>query len=35
MVGITRTGVVDGRGGMKCSTFKADEYHPESDARFS
>ncbi|TBW34855.1 mannonate dehydratase [Siculibacillus lacustris] len=35
MVGITRTGVVDGRGGMKCSTFKAEEYAPDSDARFS
>jgi mannonate dehydratase len=35
MVGITRTGVVDGRGGMKCSTFKADEYAADSDARFS
>jgi mannonate dehydratase len=35
MVGITRTGVVDGRGGMKCSTFRAAEYRPESDARFS
>lgn len=35
MVGITRTGVTDGRGGMKCSTFKADEYAPEADARFS
>ncbi|WP_319531254.1 mannonate dehydratase [uncultured Cohaesibacter sp.] len=35
MVGITRTGVIDGRGGMKCSTFKASDYHPEADARFS
>lgn len=35
MVGITRTGVTDGRGGMKCSTFKADEYAADSDARFS
>ena len=35
MVGITRTGVVDGRGGMKCSTFRAADYHPESDSRFS
>jgi len=35
MVGITRTGVTDGRGGMKCSTFKAEEYAPDSDARFS
>src|SRR5262249_26638766 len=35
MVGITRTGVTDGRGGMKCSTFKADEYDGDADARFS
>ncbi|MDR3514407.1 MAG: mannonate dehydratase [Azospirillaceae bacterium] len=35
MVGITRTGVVDGRGGMKCSAFRAADYHPEADARFS
>lgn len=35
MVGITRTGVVDGRGGMKCSTFQAAEYKSDSDARFS
>jgi len=35
MVGITRTGVVEGRGGMKCSTFRAADYQPEADARFS
>nr|WP_321456099.1 mannonate dehydratase [uncultured Cohaesibacter sp.] len=35
MVGITRTGVVDGRGGMKCSVFRAKDYAQESDARFS
>ncbi len=35
MVGITRTGEVEGRGGMKCSTFRAADYHPSSDARFS
>jgi mannonate dehydratase len=35
MVGITRTGVTEGRGGMKCSTFKADEYDSDADARFS
>jgi mannonate dehydratase len=35
MVGITRTGVVEGRGGMKCSVFRAADYKPESDARFS
>jgi mannonate dehydratase len=35
MVGITRTGVVEGRGGMKCSAFRAADYKPETDARFS
>lgn len=35
MVGITRTGVTDGRGGMKCSTFEAARYAPEADAAFS
>lgn len=35
MVGITRTGTVQGRGGMMCSAFKADEYKAEKDARFS
>jgi mannonate dehydratase len=35
MVGITRTGVVDGRGGMKCGTFRAADYQPDADARFS
>lgn len=35
MVGITRTGVTEGRGGMSCSTFKADDYAADSDARFS
>ena len=35
MVGITRTGVVEGRGGMRCSAFRAADYHPEADARFS
>ncbi|MBK5956764.1 mannonate dehydratase [Rhodoplanes elegans] len=35
MVGITRTGVVEGRGGMQCSTFRAADYRPEADARFS
>jgi mannonate dehydratase len=35
MVGITRTGVVEGRGGMKCSTFRASDYKTENDARFS
>ncbi|PKU23135.1 mannonate dehydratase [Telmatospirillum siberiense] len=35
MVGITRTGVTEGRGGMKCSTFRAADYKAEADARFS
>jgi mannonate dehydratase len=35
MVGITRTGVVEGRGGMQCSAFRAADYRPETDARFS
>ena len=35
MVGITRTGVTEGRGGMKCPTFKAKEYSADSDSRFS
>ena len=35
MVGITRTGVTQGRGGMQCSVFRAADYRPESDARFS
>lgn len=35
MVGITRTGETLGRGGMKCATFKADEYSAESDSKFS
>ena len=35
MVGITRTGVTEGRGGMKCPTFKAEEYSADSDSRFS
>lgn len=35
MVGITRTGVVGGRGGMQCSVFRAADYQREDDARFS
>ena len=35
MVGITRTGVTEGRGGMRCSVFRAADYRPDSDARFS
>ena len=35
MVGITRTGVTEGRGGMRCSTFCAADYSADTDARFS
>ena len=35
MVGITRTGVMDGRGGMHCSTFRAADYTAEGDRQFS
>jgi len=35
MVGITRTGITIGRGGMRCSTFRAADYSPESDAQYS
>lgn len=35
MVGITRTGVTIGRGGMRCSTFRAADYSPDADALFS
>ena len=35
MVGITRTGVTEGRGGMQCSVFRAADYRSENDARFS
>jgi len=35
MVGITRTGTTEGRGGMQCSVFRAADYRPEADARFS
>jgi len=35
MVGITRTGLVEGRGGVRCSAFRAADYAPESDAAFS
>lgn len=35
MVGITRTGTVTGRGGVKCSSFVAADYKPENDALFS
>ena len=29
MVGITRTGVTEGRGGMRCSVFRAADYRPQ------
>jgi mannonate dehydratase len=35
MVGITRTGVVAGRGGVACSAFRAADYDPVRDAQFS
>ena len=35
MVGITRTGFVEGRGGVRCSAFRAAEYSPEKDKSFS
>ena len=35
MVGITRTGVAQGRGGVSCSAFNAAEYDPARDAQFS
>ncbi|MCZ7645344.1 MAG: mannonate dehydratase [Planctomycetota bacterium] len=35
MVGITRTGFVEGRGGVQCSRFRAADYSPEKDERYS
>lgn len=35
MVGITRTAAIQGRGGAKCSAFRAADYKPEADALFS
>lgn len=35
MVGITRTGFADGRGGVRCSAFRAGDYSPDRDAAFS
>ncbi|NBS03291.1 MAG: mannonate dehydratase, partial [Rhizobiales bacterium] len=35
MVGITRTGFEDGRGGVKCSAFRLQDYSPHNDERFS
>ncbi len=31
MVGITRPGTVEGRGGVRCSAFRAADYRPEAD----
>ncbi|WP_237479173.1 mannonate dehydratase [Lichenibacterium dinghuense] len=35
MVGITRTGFAEGRGGVRCSAFRARDYSPAADADFS
>lgn len=35
MVGITRTGLTDGRGGVKCSTFRYADYSQSRDDEFS
>ncbi len=35
MVGITRTAMVEGRGGVRCSGFRAADYRPETDTAFS
>jgi mannonate dehydratase len=35
MVGITRTAMVAGRGGVQCSAFRAADYRPEADKQFS
>ena len=35
MVGITRTAMVAGRGGVQCSAFRAADYRPEADREFS
>lgn len=35
MVGITRTGFAEGRGGVQCSAFRAKDYSPSKDAAFS
>eukprot|EP00903_Cladosiphon_okamuranus_P000813 g811.t1 len=35
MVGITRSGMSVGRGGVECSQFKLADYTPEKDAQFS
>jgi mannonate dehydratase len=35
MVGITRTGFVEGRGGVRCSAFRCADYSPDRDKSFS
>lgn len=35
MIGITRTGFAEGRGGVQCSAFRYADYTPASDAEFS
>lgn len=35
MVGITRTGFEEGRGGVRCSAFRATDYSSDRDATFS
>jgi mannonate dehydratase len=35
MIGITRTGLAEGRGGVKCSTFRFANYSPAADEQFS
>jgi mannonate dehydratase len=35
MFGITRTGFGEGRGGTKCSAFRAKDYSEEADAKYS
>jgi mannonate dehydratase len=34
MVGVTRTAIVAGRGGVRCSAFRAVDYKPEADRAF-
>jgi mannonate dehydratase len=35
MVGVTRTAIVAGRGGVRCSAFRAGDYKAETDEKFS
>lgn len=35
MIGITRTGMTEGRGGVRCSTFRHADYSVDADAQFS